>query len=307
MAGRECQQLSSRLEDLIGKFMPKQFLGSKLCDIFVPWAAQENEAQKKRRLDREGAERSDTELRIANADEAVLETLQADFESLLESNEDRQRSVDSRLSTIVGLSSIAGTITTGVIIAQAAGTMNFPLGFWRWGLSAIALYLVVQLCDAIHWAIRGQERQSYLGNSIQGVLPELGVNVQDFQRKRILNTVSYIQANREAVNAKVTAMAVAHRAAKNFVVGLLAMSVVGVFMMREQHKAPSILETLRTDASLLEMLKGPAGPQGPPGLKGEPGKQGIQGIPGTVSISNKSASSQSAKKKLQKESVPNKK
>jgi len=245
--------------------------------VFVPWAVVESEGQKNRRAEIEDVELTDTKSKIANVEDDVLKALLEDYESILESNEDRQRSVDSRLSTIVGLSSIAATITTGVIIAQAAGTVNLPHGIWRWGLSIVALYLVVQLCDAIHWAIRGQERQSYLGHSIQGILPEPGITAQDYHRARILNTVKRIHVNRASVNVKVTAMAVAHRAAKNFIAGLLVLSLTGMVMMGNEHKTPSVVDSLRADHELRELLTGPAGPPGIPGIQGPPGQDGKTG------------------------------
>lgn len=266
--------MSSKFLDVFGVRVPRRFLGSHACDVFVPWAALESEEQKKKRADHECAELLDINSKIASAENDVLEALLEDCESILDSNEDRQRSVDSRLSTIVGLSSIAATLTSGVIIAQAAGTVNLPFGIWRWVLNAVAFYLVVQLCDAIHWAIRGQERQSYLGNSVQEVLPELGVKAQDYIRKRILNTVKRIHVNRAAVDAKVTAMAVSHRAAKNFVAGLLVLSLIGMFMMRVEHKTPSVLDSLRADHELRELLTGPTGPAGSPGIQGPAGRDG---------------------------------
>ncbi|WP_146050749.1 hypothetical protein [Pseudomonas syringae] len=273
--------MSSRFGDRLGKLSRKMLLGSSFCDVFVPWAVVESEGQKNRRAEIEDVELTDTKSKIANAEDDVLKALLEDYESILESNEDRQRSVDSRLSTIVGLSSIAATITTGVIIAQAAGTVNLPLGIWRWGLSIVALYLVVQLCDAIHWAIRGQERQSYLGHSIQGILPEPGITAQDYHRTRILNTVKRIHVNRASVNVKVTAMAVAHRAAKNFIAGLLVLSLTGMVMMGNEHKAPSVVDSLRSDHELRELLTGPTGPPGIPGLQGPPGKDGKPAQQGT--------------------------
>lgn len=269
--------MSSRFGDRLRNLSRKRLLGSSFCDVFVPWAVVESEGQKNRRAEIEDVELTDTKSKIANAEDDVLKALLEDYESILESNEDRQRSVDSRLSTIVGLSSIAATITTGVIIAQAAGTVNLPPGIWRWGLSIVALYLVVQLCDAIHWAIRGQERQSYLGHSIQGILPEPGITAQDYHRARILNTVKRIHVNRASVNVKVTAMAVAHRAAKNFIAGLLVLSLTGMVMMGNEHKAPSVVDSLRVDHELRELLTGPAGPPGIPGIQGPPGQDGKTG------------------------------
>lgn len=269
---------------------PKPFLGSRVCDLLIPWAPPETSTASQLRKDRETADLTETRNRIANSDGEVLQSLLSDYESVLDSHEERQRSVDSRLSTIVGLSSIAGTIATGVILAQAAGTLNLPVGGWRWALSATALYLVVQLCNAIYWAIQGQRRQSYLRQSIQGLLPVHGISHEDHLRKRVEEAVKRIHANGQTVNIKVTAMEVAHQSAKNFAVGLLVLSVVGMLMMGAQHKTPSLIDSIRENTELREMLRGPAGPQGNPGVQGEPGRdgkpgeRGVQGPPGSISM-----------------------
>lgn len=62
-----------------------------------------------------------------------------------------------------------------------------------------------------------------------------------------------------------TALAVAHRAAENFAGGLLVLSVAAVVMASRGPGDSALLDTLRNDSELRQLLRGPAGPQGPPG------------------------------------------
>lgn len=96
----------------------------------------------------------------------------------------------------------------------------------------------------------------------------------------------YRHANQEAVDQKVTKMAIAHRAILNFVWGLAALSVIGLFAAFRTPDEASLVQAIRSYAELRALLRGPEGkaaPVGPPGPQGLQGARGTDGAPGAPS------------------------
>jgi hypothetical protein len=80
-------------------------------------------------------------------------------------------------------------------------------------------------------------------------------------------------------------MAVAHRAMKNFLVALILFAAVGtVAAIRAKPPDDALIEALRKDHELNEMLRGPQG------IKGDQGPAGPKGDPGTGKTSPRSPS-----------------
>ncbi len=249
-------------------------IGSRWLDIVIPWAKiLAPEKTDEIRIGNENLILMARE-RIKHASCKSLKDSLENIHLLSEEEEDRRRSVDARLSTIVGLSSIAATIATGIIVAQAGGPLKISNISGRFVLSAVALYLIVQLCDAIYWAIRGQSRLDYKVNKIEAFLPQEDISEEEQLRCRIIKKIEHLQFNQESTSKKVTAMAVAHQAAKNFACGILVLSIIGMLLVSREPAVSPLLEALRTNAELRDQLKGPPGPDGPIGPAGKQGPKG---------------------------------
>lgn len=104
-------------------------------------------------------------------DEHVLaEQLEACVK-LLDEEEAARRGVEARLTSIVGLSSIAGTIVFSGILALATGTLRADTIVLRSVMALGALYLALQICWAILASVRGLERRPYIAQNPSGILP----------------------------------------------------------------------------------------------------------------------------------------
>lgn len=204
------------------------FLGSKWMDLVLPWAeaAADSTAldSMRQKVIREASEG------VKSADLKSLEKFQEGISFLLQSDEERRISVDGRLAMMVGLASIAATLVTGILVAQASGTLKIGSPV-RWVIASIVVYLVLQLCDAICWAIYGLQRKNYSSLTIQNFLPQPALSEEERLREEIVSRIEMLHDNREATNEKVTAMAVAHRSAMNFAVGLLVLAVAGMLAL----------------------------------------------------------------------------
>lgn len=252
--------------------------GSTWLDWIIPWATPLSDKQMAAQAQARAEQITEVEVRLARADVTVLKDALTSVEALLEADDERRKGVDTRLSTIVGLTSIAAALATGLIVAQAAGTLKLPAGWAPWGIAALAFYLVTQLCVAIGWAIQGQSRANYQKDRAVDLIREPGVTEEIWLRKRIPQKVKQLLTNQEEVNKKVTTMAVSHRAIQNFVGGLLLLSLLGsLAAFRAPGEAP-LMQALRSNAELRALLRGP---EGPPGPQGELGPRGPQGATGT--------------------------
>jgi hypothetical protein len=242
-----------------------------IADCIFPTAQPLSQADAAAQDLRDQNELNEARARIAAfpnpAPELVRKYLE-DSIGLLDQDKDRRQSVESRLTSIMGLSSIAGTVVFGGILAQATGTIHSPSTTFKWGMASAALYLTLQLCSAILAAVRGLSRKTFEAENSDSVLPQIGESEFDHYRRRAKTCMQILIQNRGQTNAKVTQMAVAHRAMKNFLLALLLIALAGTAFAVRSQGSNDIIETLRKNHELTESLRGPQGLAGP---KGEPG------------------------------------
>lgn len=258
-------------------------LGTAAFDLIIPWKAPLSPEEQEAEVLRQKSERTELTVRISSqAKEELSETLD-ELSALVDAQDERRKGVDGRLSTIVGLSSIAATLATGLIVAQAGGNLNIAATWSHAVVAVLAFYLVLQLCDAIWWAIQGQSRGTYHSETIISVVRNPATEEADWLRSRIEVKFEQLLSSQTQANRKVTAMAVAHRATGNFVGGLILLSMIGVVAAFQPRSDQTLLKTLRESAEIRSLLQGPpgpSGPMGPMGPSGQPGARGPQGLRG---------------------------
>jgi hypothetical protein len=120
----------------------------------------------------------------------------------------------------------------------------------------------MQLCIAILAAVRGLSRKSYLATTATDVLPHGGETRPDFLRRRINGCFTLLWDHQDINNQKVTRMAVAHRAMNNFLCGLILIGVLGAGYAAFARYEDPLIERVKKDRELQELLRGPQGPQG---------------------------------------------
>ena len=132
-------------------------------------------------------------------------------------------------------------------------------------------------------AIRGLERRSYDAFALIDLLPG-GEARSHFLRRQIPQWFAILVRHQDQNNAKVTQMAVAYEAVKNFVVGLLLFALLAGVYSVVTPPNDELVNRLKTDQLLRDMLRGP---QGPPGPMGPIGPSAPGGIPDPSSASGK--------------------
>lgn len=189
---------------------------------------------------------------------------------LLEEEEGRRLSVDARLTSIVGLCSIAGTVVFGGILAQAAGTLRFQENWMRYVMAIGSFYLTVQLCSAILAAIRGLSRKFYKAATATDILPSPSEDRPTHLRRRIHVCLEMLSDHQTNNDDKVTKMDMAHRSMKNFLWALLAIALLGAGYGAAVSHEDTLIEKFKKDHEIQQLLRGPQGPPGPPGPRGTP-------------------------------------
>jgi hypothetical protein len=256
-------------------------------DRVFPIAQQHSPDEQRLDSERRTAQQKEWEERAAAlpAKEEILVQYLAACKAALNDEARRKQSVDARLTTIIGLSSIAVTIVFGTILTNIPHTTSIL----SWLILLSTWYLILQLVSAIHAGVCGLERRAYDTMPFTDLLPSKEASTH-YCRRHIQLFFAILVQNQDQNNAKVTQMAVAHCAMKNFIGSLVIFAIIASIHHVVEPTSDELVNRLKTDRDLREILRGPqgqpgpAGEQGPPGSEGQPGPAGPQGPPGLAPV-----------------------
>ncbi len=94
---------------------------------------------------------------------------------------------------------------------------------------ALLGYLTLQLACAVLAALAGLDRRAYDAIPLTALLPAAGESEVIHLRRQVLRYHSVLVQNQDQNNAKVTQMAIAYRAGRNFIIGLVVFGVVAAW------------------------------------------------------------------------------
>jgi hypothetical protein len=162
-------------------------------------------------------------------DKGLEEALKA-YQGLHEEEEDRKKCADTRLTAILGMSSIMIAIVFGFSKSMLEEGYVSKYGSWGYCIAGILACAVLQLVVAVRSAIHGLRGRRYV--EIVGVLPNPGEARREWAI-RMIGEYAHCVRNHRAQNAsKQRELAVAHRALLNFLATvLLVLVVVGVMAL----------------------------------------------------------------------------
>lgn len=199
-----------------------------LLDWFWPTLERPSAAQQERAQQRRDVELQDIASGVArlDADDPRLKELLASANKTLDDENARRAGAEARLLSIAGLTSIAGTIVLGTLIAFAGDKPPIAEPVARRGISLFCLYLAIQLFAALLASVRGLLTRGYEEDKPHEMLPADAASWVDFMRIRIAMVLGRVDAHRQVNNEKLSELNVAHRAVKNFLVGLALVALV---------------------------------------------------------------------------------
>ena len=147
------------------------------------------------------------------------------FDKLLEDENERLKSVENRLGRVLGLTSITATLLVSGTMALVSGSLGNISRTMR-GLAALGIfYPSLQIICSTLAAVRGLGRATWLRPSVGDLVPDPGRGPISVARERAIGACKRYQATDRNVNFKVTQMAIAHTAIRNFAAGSVMIAV----------------------------------------------------------------------------------
>ena len=184
------------------------------------------------------------------------------YDKLLASEDERLKSVESRLGSTLGLTSISASLLVGGTFALVNGSLSDSSRSVRWIAGFGLLYLSTQIICSTLAGVRGLTRSTWLRPEIDELISDPQTESIDIARERARNSCRRYQNADRNVNFKVTQMAVAHVAIRNFAIGSAAIAVLGFVAVLVQTPGDATAKAIRKDADLQNLLRGPQGPPG---------------------------------------------
>jgi hypothetical protein len=214
------------------------------------------------------------------------EAIAKGYAELCAEEAERLKSVETRLGSILGLTSITSSLLIGGIFAIVNGGLSDSSRSVRFVACAALVYLSLQIISSTLAAIQGLGRASWIGRSIEDYVACSEVGPAEQHRQTALRNCRRLLQMGNNINAKVTQMAVAHAAIRNFASASVLIAVLGCAAVLMQQPGSAATKAIRTNPDLQKLLQGPPGPKGPQGPKGDPGA--------SITVSHKRAVSQRA-------------
>lgn len=212
---------------------------------------------------------------------AAVKKAHKDVVDVLDEEKERIRSVESKLGTLIALSALSATL---VLSLNGRGS---PIA--HWAIFITTGYSLLQLVRILFAALHGLGRRRF---SVLSIADRSSTWV-DTETKNLLEVVksevNHIHEHQHTGNEKVTALAIAYTALRNFLFGLLALFVALIMFPPRtagiERSVERVIEELERHPHIFNVLRGaqgeigPQGPQGPRGPRGEAGPPGPQGSP----------------------------
>jgi hypothetical protein len=209
-----------------------------------------------------------------------LDTYVRECEEALRDERERMQSVEGRLTSVLGLTSIAATVSLAILSSAAAQATSLA------GILIVLtmVYVASQLLRAVWAAIAGLSRRSFTKLHLNDRLPSPGADPREHLIRIMETSIRRVVDLEGATDEKVSQMSLAHRALQNFLVGvfvlILALAIRAGLPQARMSPEERVVRSLRANPDLIELLRGPRGLRGSPGPRGLQGPQGPQGPPG---------------------------
>ena len=158
----------------------------------------------------------------------ALETLEVAYDALkdeLRAQEERAKTVETRLLSISSLAPVSMTIIVAAVTFLTGGRAG---EFTRASVMAVGLlgsYVALQFLAALLAAVSGLARRSFYHLDLKDIVPRPGEDKDAYLRRACAEMAEAVRHNRAVVDEKVSRLALGHEAVKNAVWGLLLLLV----------------------------------------------------------------------------------
>jgi hypothetical protein len=162
---------------------------------------------------------------LAVADETLELAYQA-LQDELKSEDERIKTVETKLLNISSLSPIAMTILVAMVTFLTSGRVQ---SFTRLSILVVAIfggYITLQFLLAVRSAIKGLARRPFYRPRLEDRFPRGNESRTDYLRRACEETTNAITKNRIGIDDKVSQLALRHESILNAVWGLLIMVLI---------------------------------------------------------------------------------
>jgi hypothetical protein len=208
--------------------------------------------------------------------EAALER----YQDLHREEEARKEGANSRLTTVLGMSSIVSAITFGFVSIAFEKHWASELGWIGAAATLLFVFAVSQLVISVWHAVRGLQARFFSEASGPDVLREPNEQQREYLLRCVRDYAGIVRNHDRNNSDKTRRLDLAHRAILNFlgsVLLLVGVLVVAGWTRRVQEPTAVLAEQLRADPRLVEILRGPKGDRGDAGSAGAVGPPGPRG------------------------------
>lgn len=185
---------------------------------------------------------------------------------------DRLKSVEARLSGVLSLTPITASLLVGGTFALVNGGLSDSSLLIRLFAAAALLYLNLQVVCSTIAAIRGLSRATWVAPSIEDIVPASVVDPRELDLRIAKQNCKRQQRAERNINYKVTQMAIAHTAIRNFAVGSALIAILGFAAVGLRRPGAAAAKTISNDTEIQRLLRCPQVLPEPAGSKGEPGQ-----------------------------------
>lgn len=215
---------------------------------------------KKQEQETKDTERKEADLKaIDNLLEHSIETTKKAHEAvlgMLNKEMERVQTAENKLATLFVLSTISASLVLSVNGLASEGT--------HWLILLVTFYCFMQLVRILLATLSGLKRRAYSALNIANIAPSW----TDTDTKHLVQIVrtetKNIHEYQQAGNEKITALAIAYTAFRNYLCGLALLFLVSILFSPEQEtleiKTQKIIYELQRHPHILESLRSPPSP-----------------------------------------------
>ena len=272
-----------KITTFLQKIAPFVQKNERIIDCVCPIVPPKTKLQSQKQNTRD-TERNESELKaIDNLLEHSIDATKKAHEDVLEllrQGKERVQVAENKLATLFVMSAISASLVLSVNGLASAGA--------HWAILVVTGYCLFQLIRLLFATLYGLKRRPFTALTITDMAP-LWTNSEDIKHLvQIVRTATInIHEFQQAGHEKITALAIAHAAFRNYLCGLTFLFVVSIFLSPEKEtleiKTQKIIYEIERHPRILEVLRGTPKPEvniDPSGLQGPPRTEGDMGSPG---------------------------
>ena len=221
-----------------------------------PKTQHQKDVQEEREAQRENADLTAIDNLLEHSFDATKKA-HKDVLNRLDKEEDRVKTAENKLATLFAMSAISAGLVLSVNGLASSGAHGL--------IPLLTFYCLMQLICVLFTILNGLKRRSYTMLSIAELAPSWTDTDVNHLVPVVRSATNNVHEYHKAGNDKITALAIAHAAFRNYLCGLTLLFVFSIFLSTEEEtleiKTQKIIHELQRHPHVLEILRSPPRPE----------------------------------------------